>query len=103
MAPAQGAFRQGFLINLLNPKSVLFAAAVFVAVFPAGLGVVDSLVIVVNHYLVEVAFYTTLACCLSTEVVAKRYLQAKAYVDRLASVVLGALGVRLLWGRAEAP
>ena len=101
--PARDAFRQGFLINLLNPKSVLFAAAVLVAVFPAGIGVVNSLVIVVNHFVVEVAFYTTLAFCLSTEVVAKRYVQAKAYVDRFASVVLGALGLRLLWSRAEVP
>ena len=101
--PARDAFRQGFLINLLNPKSVLFAAAVLVAVFPAGIDAVNSLVIVVNHFLVEVAFYTALACCLSTEVVAKRYLQAKAYVDRLASAVLGALGLRLLWSRAEMP
>ena len=101
--PARNAFRQGFLINLLNPKSVLFAAAVLVAVFPTGIGVVDSFAIVVNHFLVEVAFYTTLAFCLSTEVVAKRYMQAKAYVDRFASVVLGALGFRLLWSRAEVP
>ena len=101
--PARDAFRQGFLINLLNPKSVLFAAAVLVVVFPAGIDVVDSLVIVVNHFLVEVAFYTTLAFCLSTEVVAKRYMQAKAYIDRFASVVLGALGARLLWNRADVP
>ena len=59
------------------------------------------MVIVVNHFLVEVAFYTTLAFCLSTEVVAKRYMQAKAYVDRCASVFLGALGARLFWHRAE--
>ena len=69
------------------------AAAVLVAVFPAGIGLVDSLAIVVNHLLVEVAFYTTLALCLSTEVVAKRYKQAKAYIDRFAAVVLGALGL----------
>ena len=101
--PAPHAFRQGFLINLLNPKSVLFAAAVLVAVFPAGIDVVNSVLIVVNHFLVEIAFYTTLAFCLSTEAVAKRYLQAKAHVDRFASVVLGALGLRLLWSRAEVP
>ena len=53
----------------------------------------DGLAIVVNHLLVEVAFYTTLALCLSTEVVAKRYKQAKAYIDRFAAVVLGALGL----------
>ena len=101
--PARYAFRQGFLINLLNPKSVLFAAAVLVAVFPAGIGVADSLVIVVNHFLVEVAFYTTLAFCLSTEAVATCYMKAKACVDRFASVVLGALGARLFWHHAEAP
>ena len=101
--PARHAFRQGFLINLLNPKSVLFAAAVLVAVFPAGIGAAASLVIVVNHFLVEVAFYTTLAFCLSTQVVAKRYMQAKAYIDRFAAAVLGALGLRLLWSRAEGP
>ena len=99
--PAQRAFRQGFLINLLNPKSVLFAAAVLVAVFPAGIGAMDSLVIVVNHFLVEVAFYTTLAFCLSTAIVARRYMRAKAYLDRLAAAVLGALGFRLLFGRAD--
>ena len=77
-APAHHAFRQGFLINLPNPKSVLFAAAVLVAVFPAEIGAVESLVIVVNHFLVEVAFYTALALCLSTRAVATRYLQGYA-------------------------
>ena len=101
--PARRAFRQGFLINLLNPKSVLFAAAVLVAVFPAGIGTAASLVIVVNHFLVEVAFYTTLACCLSTRALATRYMRAKAHIDRLAAAVLGALGLRLLWSRAEVP
>ena len=102
-APGRNAFRQGFLINLLNPKSALFAAAVLVAVFPAGIGAVESLVIVVNHFLVEVAFYTALALCLSTRAVATRYMQAKAYIDRVAGAVLGALGLRLLFSRAEAP
>ncbi len=101
--PARNAFRQGFLINLLNPKSVLFAAAVLVAVFPAGIGAAESLVIVANHFLVEVAFYTALALCLSTRTVATRYMQAKAHIDRVASAVLGALGLRLLLSRAEVP
>ena len=34
--PTGRAFRQGFLVNLFNPKSVLFAAAVLVTVFPGG-------------------------------------------------------------------
>ena len=101
--PAKHAFRQGFLVNLLNPKSVLFAAAVLVAVFPAGLTVAESFVIVINHFLVEVAFYTTLAFCMSTQAVSKRYMQAKVYIDRGAAIILGALGIRLVLSRGEAP
>ena len=101
--PARHAFRQGFLVNLLNPKSVLFAAAVLVAVFPAGLSVAESFVIVVNHFVVEVAFYSTLAFCMSTQAVSTRYMRAKAYIDRGAAIVLGALGIRLIVSRGEAP
>ena len=97
--PAGRAFRQGFLVNLFNPKSVLFAAAVLVTVFPAGPGLADSIVIVANHFLVEIAFYTALAFGMSTQAVAKRYMQAKIHIDRAAAAVLGALGVRMLLSR----
>ena len=100
-APARRAFRQGFLVNLLNPKSVLFAAAVLVTVFPAGLGAADSAFIVANHFLVEVAFYSGLAFCMSTEAVAGRYMRAKRYIDRIAALVLGGLGLRLLMSHAQ--
>ncbi len=100
-APATRAFRQGFMVNLLNPKSVLFAAAALVAVFPAGLGAADSALIVANHFLVEVAFYVTLAFCMTTEAVAKRYMQAKRCVDRVAALILGGLGLRLLLSRVQ--
>ncbi len=101
--PARHAFRQGFLVNLLNPKSVLFAAAVLVAVFPAGISIADCFVVVINHFLVEVAFYTTLTFCMSTQAVSERYMRAKAYIDRGAAIILGALGIRLVLNRGEAP
>ena len=100
---ARRAFRQGFLVNLLNPKSVLFAAAVLVAVFPAGLSVSESFVIAINHFLVEVAFYSTLSFCMSTQAVSKRYMKAKTYIDRVAAIILGALGIRLVFSQGEAP
>ena len=97
--PAANALRQGFLINLLNPKSVLFAAAVLVVVFPPGLSAIEIGVVVLNHLVVELCFYTGLAFVMSTPAISRRYLQAKLYIDRTASVVLGALGVRLLTDR----
>lgn len=101
--PATFAFWQGFLVNLFNPKSVLFAAAVLVTVFPAGLGIGDSLAIVANHFAVEVVFYSILAASMSTPVVATRYMRAKRWIDRGAATVLGALGMGMLLNRTNAP
>jgi threonine/homoserine/homoserine lactone efflux protein len=97
--PAHRAFRQGLFINLFNPKSVLFSAAVLVAIFPGGLGAANSVLIAVNHLLIELSFYTALAVCLNTEAVAGRYLRAKIWIDRGAAAILGALGVRILLSR----
>jgi threonine/homoserine/homoserine lactone efflux protein len=60
--PAMHAFRQGFLVNLLNPKSALFAAAVLIVVFPEN-------------------------------------MRTKVYIDRVASLILGSFGARLLLSR----
>jgi threonine/homoserine/homoserine lactone efflux protein len=97
--PAKRAFRQGFLINLLNPKSVLFSAAVLIVIFPAHMSAAENAVVVLNHLVVELLFYTALAIGMSTQIVSRRYLRAKVYIDRAASGVLGALGLRLLLDR----
>jgi len=97
--PTGHAFRAGFLINLLNPKSVLFAAAVLIVIFPAGMAPIDKGFVVLNHLGLELIFYTGLAIVMSTEAVSRRYLRAKLYLDRFAAVVLGALGFRLLFSQ----
>lgn len=97
--PARNSFKQGFLINVLNPKSVLFAAAVLVVIFPASMSWTDNVIVVVNHLAIEVIFYIALAFGMSTAAVRKTYLKMKFYIDRFASVVLGGLGIRLLADR----
>lgn len=93
------AFRQGFLINVLNPKAVLFAAAVLVVVFPKSMTLLDNATVVLNHLTVEILFYTSLAFAMSTPAARNGYLRAKRHIDRTASLILGALGLRLLVGR----
>ena len=93
------AFRQGFLVNLLNPKSVLFAAAVLIVVFPENMTATENAIVVANHLLVELAFYGALAFSISTQPISHRYLRAKTYIDRIAAIVLGALGTRLFVSR----
>ena len=82
-----------------------------------GLGVVFELfpTVYVGARIVGAAYLLYLACRIwkdaSAPVEARveparhafRQLQARAHVDRFASVVLGALGLRLLWSRAEVP
>ncbi len=99
MKPARHAFRQGMLINVTNPKSVLFAAAVLIVIFPAEMTLFENAVVVLNHLVIELIFYIALAVGMSTEAVSRMYLRAKVCIDRVAAVVLGALGVRLLVGR----
>ncbi|MCP4822477.1 MAG: LysE family translocator [Shimia sp.] len=97
--PAHQAFRQGMLINLMNPKSVLFAAAVLVVIFPPDMTLGDTLLVIANHLLVEWIVYTAIAVGMSSEAVSRRYLRGKLWLDRVAATVLGALGLRLLLER----
>ena len=96
---ARHAFFRGLLVNLLNPKSVLFAAAVLIVVFPPDLSPAQNVLVVANHLVVELVFYTALAFGMSSRTVSARYLRAKVVLDRVAAAVLGALGLRLLISR----
>ncbi|MGB1710400.1 MAG: LysE family translocator, partial [Candidatus Puniceispirillaceae bacterium] len=95
--PAGHAFRSGLLVNLSNPKSVLFAAAVLVAIFPPDMDVAHKLAIAGNHLGIELAFYAVLAATMSRQAVRTRYFAMKLYLDRFAAVVLQVLAVNILF------
>ncbi len=92
-------FMDGILLNLSNPKSVLFTAAVIVLVFPPDLTFFDKAVIIANHFIVEVICYSLIAITMSTEAVSKQYLKAKTWFDRFTAIVLGGLGIKLLFDK----
>jgi len=97
-APATGrhAVLGGVLVNLSNPKSVLFASAVLLVVFPRDLSAAEMALIVGNHLVVEWLVYAGFALALSTRAARDGYLRLKPVLDRIAAAVLGALGLRLL-------
>jgi len=94
--PRAAAFKGGVLINLANPKSVLFAAALIVVVFPMELSGLEKTIVVANHFLIEVVAYCSFALIMSTQSIGNRYLKAKTVFDRFSAIVLGGLGIRLL-------
>jgi len=93
---ANRAFTDGILLNLSNPKSVLFAATVLIVIFPPDLPLYAKAFIMFNQFVVEFVSYAILAFALSTKSVSERYLAAKTWLDRFAAIVLGGLGLRLL-------
>ena len=93
------AFLTGFVMNLTNPKSILFAAGVLLIIFPPGLSAVEMAVVTVNHVALEAAVYSTLAILMSRDAVRQRYLDWKPVIARTMAVVLGGLGLRLLLTR----
>ncbi|WP_028956201.1 LysE family translocator [Sulfitobacter sp. 20_GPM-1509m] len=97
--PRGRAFLAGFLVNLGNPKSMLFAGAIIVVVFPKGLEPAQIALIVANHFALEVMFYTACALLLSSGPARARYLAAKPLLDRIAAVALGGFGLKLLTGK----
>ncbi|MEX0371414.1 MAG: LysE family transporter [Tateyamaria sp.] len=94
--PAGKSILSGFVLNLGNPKSMLFAAAVIVVVFPQGLATMDIAVIVLNHWVLELLFYSGFALLLSTGPARRGYISLKPVLDRIAATLLGALGLRLI-------
>lgn len=90
------AILSGMLLNFGNPKSMLFAAAIIVVIFPQGLAPIDIAVITLNHWLLELLFYAGLALVLSTSRMRRGYINLKPVLDRIAATLLGALGLRLI-------
>lgn len=95
----QKHFLTGMLVNLSNPKSVLFAASVLVVIFPPDLSLLQKSLIVLNHLVVEWIVYTCFAALLATPAARAGYLRLKPLFDRAASAMLGFLGLRLLIGK----
>ena len=97
--PTARAFVGGVMVNLSNPKTVLFAASVLVVIFPAGLHPAEMALIVLNHFVIEVAVYTGVALLLASPPARAGYLRLKPVFDRIAAAVLGVLGLRLMFDR----
>lgn len=95
------AFRHGVLINLSNPKSVLFATAILVVIFPPDMTTKEIALVITNHFAVEVIFYAALAYIMSSTAARKIYLQAKTYLDRSVSVILVSLGLSLIFQKDD--
>lgn len=93
------AFVQGCVINLANPKSVLFAASVLLTIFPPEMSLIYKASVLATLFVLETGFYSALTFGLHRPSVHRAYLGAKKSIDRIAASLLGALGLNLIISR----
>jgi RhtB (resistance to homoserine/threonine) family protein len=97
--PVRGptAYRRGFMVNMTNPKVMVFFGSVFASVYAPGLPEWTNLAVLAVIALDEVAWYTVVALAFSTRPAQAAYGRAKRWIDRAFGAFLALFGLRLLW------
>ena len=90
------SFLLALFTQLSNPKAVVIYGSVFAALLPQELSLSATLVLPLLVFLVEAGWYTVVAVTLSSKSSTMMYLNFKASIDRIASVVMGSLGLKLI-------
>jgi threonine/homoserine/homoserine lactone efflux protein len=94
-------FWRGFLVQIGNPKVMVFFGSIFIAMLPSnppGWMLWTLLAIVTFN---EVFWYSLVALFFGAGRVRVFYLRAKAWIDRITGAFLGVVGLRLLWGVSD--
>jgi len=93
---AQGGFRRGLLVMVLNGKAGAFWAALAGVLVGAGAGTGTLVAAILGATLISLAWHGLLAVALSAEAVTRLYRRIQRGFDAVLGTVLAGLGVRLL-------
>jgi threonine/homoserine/homoserine lactone efflux protein len=90
------SFKIGLITQLSNPKTAIFYGSVFAALLPENLSISLVLILVLMLFILEAGWYSIVALVLSSSTPRRVYLNSKTVLDRLASFIIGGLGLRLI-------
>ncbi|HMN79807.1 MAG TPA: LysE family translocator [Burkholderiaceae bacterium] len=90
------AFLSGLITQMSNPKTAVVYASVFAALLPKTHSSTFAFILVGAVFLLEAGWYGLVASVLSTDLLRKRYLACKSWIDRTAGAVMCLLGLRLI-------
>lgn len=94
------SFWLGFGVQISNPKTAAVYASIFVALLPTSPPTWLLLALPPLIFLVETIWYCVVALIFSSSQPRRAYLRCKAPIDRVAGIVLGSLGMRLIFDGA---
>lgn len=98
--PAGMTFHKAFLVGLgtqlSNPKTAVAYGSIFAALLPANPAPWVFVVLLPVIFVIEAGWYTVVALTCSSAGPRTIYLRFKTWIDRTASTVIGALGIKLL-------
>lgn len=99
IATAGQAYRRGLLTNLGNPKSLAFFGSAFASLFSPGQPWWLQLSAVAVVAAISIGWNLLVMAMFSTPALRSGYQRAKRTIDRVAGMLLGVFGVRMLLGR----
>lgn len=87
---------RALFVQLSNPKTAIFYASMFAAILPSPTPSWMFFALPPMLFLIEFGWYTVVAVGFSSRTPRAAYLRSKAWIDRTAGVVVGALGTKLM-------
>ncbi|RQO57255.1 threonine transporter [Paucibacter sp. KBW04] len=100
--PSRRYLLLGLATQISNPKTAIVYASVFAAFLPSSPSIQYNLALITLVFFIEAGWYAVVATALSAQGPRGRYLRYKAWVDRSAGAIMGALGIKLAVSTIEA-
>ena len=90
----RASFRTGLIVNIANPKSIAFYAAVFSAAAPPSVNFSTLLAMVCVVLVIASTWYGTVAILFSSPAVSKVFQSLKVWFDRFCGTTIVMLGLK---------
>lgn len=96
------SFSMALMTQLSNPKTAVAYASLFAALLPPQVSSWMVLVLPPLIFVIETSWYAVVAVVFSAQRPRLAYVRAKAWIDRVTALVIGGLGLRLVYETIKA-
>ncbi|MFC5470981.1 LysE family translocator [Cohnella suwonensis] len=98
----RSSFLLGLAAQLSNPKTAIVYGSIFAAMLPHQISFTSNMLILPFVFMIEAGWYIIVAIALSSTAPRKAYTKSKLWIDRVASGVMGLLGLKLITSATSA-